>query len=296
MGKGKLAKFADMETYENVFQYPYSVIDNVPFEMRGHWREQYFHNDHPIVLELGCGKGEYTVELAKLYPDVNFIGVDIKGARMWTGATQALKEGLKNVAFLRTNIEIIERFFAEDEVQEIWLTFSDPQMKNPRKRLTSTYFMERYRKFLVDGGIIHLKTDSNFLFTYTTYMVEHNALPLLFRTEDLYGDHQCSARPKDACYQRDARMVNGPLAQRALATNGTQEWSMVNGQWSMFNAELLSIQTYYESMWIARGLNIKYMKWQLPRNVALEEPDVEIELDDYRSYHRTKRSSLNKAK
>ena len=269
MGKGKLAKFADMETYENVFQYPFSVIDNVPFEMRGHWREQYFHNDHPIVLELGCGKGEYTVELAKLYPDVNFIGVDIKGARMWTGATQALKEGLKNVAFLRTNIEIIERFFAEDEVQEIWLTFSDPQMKNPRKRLTSTDVMERDRKFLVDGGIIHLKTDSNFLFTYTTYMVEHNALPVLFRTEDLYGDHQWSARPKDACYQRDARM---------------------------FNAELLSIQTYYESMWIARGLNIKYMKWQLPKNVALEEPDVEIELDDYRSYHRTKRSSLNKAK
>ena len=258
-----------METYENVFQYPFSVIDNVPFEMRGHWREQYFHNDHPIVLELGCGKGEYTVELAKLYPDVNFIGVDIKGARMWTGATQALKEGLKNVAFLRTNIEIIERFFAEDEVQEIWLTFSDPQMKNPRKRLTSTYFMERYRKFLVDGGIIHLKTDSNFLFTYTTYMVEHNALPVLFRTEDLYGDHQCSARPKDACYQRDARM---------------------------FNAELLSIQTYYESMWIARGLNIKYMRWHLPHTVALEEPDVEIELDDYRSYHRDKRSSKDKAK
>ena len=269
MGKGKLAKFADMETYENVFQYPFSVVEHVPFEMKGHWREQYFHNDHPIVLELGCGKGEYTVELAKLYPDINFIGVDIKGARMWTGATQALHEGLKNVAFLRTNIEIIERFFSENEVQEIWLTFSDPQMKNPRKRLTSTYFMERYRKFLVDGGIIHLKTDSNFLFTYTTYMVEHNALPVLFRTEDLYGDHQCSARPKDACYQRDARM---------------------------FNAELLSIQTYYESMWIARGLNIKYMKWQLPKNVALEEPDVEIELDDYRSYHRTKRSSLNKAK
>ena len=269
MSKGKLAKFADMETYENVFQYPYSVVEHVVFDMQGHWHEQYFHNDNPIVLELGCGKGEYTVELAKLYPNINFIGVDIKGARMWTGATQALQEGLKNVAFLRTNIEIIERFFAEDEVQEIWLTFSDPQMKNPRKRLTSTYFMERYRKFLVDGGIIHLKTDSNFLFTYTTYMVEHNALPVLFRTEDLYGDHQCSARPKDACYQRDARM---------------------------FNAELLSIQTYYESMWIARGLNIKYMKWQLPKNVALEEPDVEIELDDYRSYHRTKRSSLNKAK
>ena len=258
MGKGKLAKFADMETYENVFQYPFSVVEHVPFEMKGHWREQYFHNDHPIVLELGCGKGEYTVELAKLYPDINFIGVDIKGARMWTGATQALHEGLKNVAFLRTNIEIIERFFSENEVQEIWLTFSDPQMKNPRKRLTSTYFMERYRKFLVDGGIIHLKTDSNFLFTYTTYMVEHNHLPIEYRTEDLYGNH--------------------------------------NSQFSILNSQLLSIQTYYESMWIARGLNIKYMKWRLPRTGTLSEPDVEIELDDYRSYHRTKRSSLDKAK
>ena len=254
MGKGKLAKFADMETYENVFQYPYSVVEHVPFEMKGHWHEQYFKNENPIVLELGCGKGEYTVELAKLYPQMNFIGVDIKGARMWTGATQALNEGLKNVAFLRTNIEIIERFFAENEVQEIWLTFSDPQMKNPRKRLTSTYFMERYRKFLIDGGIIHLKTDSNFLFTYTTYMVEHNHLPIEFRTEDLYG------------------------------------------QSSIFNSQLLTIQTYYESMWIARGLNIKYMKWQLPRTGSLEEPNVEIELDDYRSYHRSKRSSLDKAK
>ena len=271
MGKGKLAKFADMASYENVFQYPYSVVEHVPFEMQGHWHEQYFHNQNPIVLELGCGKGEYTVELAKLYPDTNFIGVDIKGARMWTGATQALNEGLKNVAFLRTNIEIIERFFSEDEVQEIWLTFSDPQMKNPRKRLTSTYFMERYRKFLIDGGIIHLKTDSNFLFTYTSYMVEHNHLPVLFRTEDLYGNNivQSSARPTDACYHRDARM---------------------------FNPQLLSIQTYYESMWIARSLNIKYMKWQLPRTGSLEEPDVEIELDDYRSYHRSKRSSLDKAK
>ena len=267
MGKGKLAKFADMASYENVFQYPYSVVEHVPFEMQGHWREQYFHNNHPIVLELGCGKGEYTVELAKLYPDMNFIGVDIKGARMWTGATQALKEGLKNVAFLRTNIEIIERFFAEDEVQEIWLTFSDPQMKNPHKRLTSTYFLERYRKFLIDRGIIHLKTDSNFLFTYTTYMVEKNGLPLLFRTEDLY--HLGNPR-KDL---GDPREIPSNL-----------------------DPNVLSIQTYYESMWIARGLNIKYMRWHLPHTVALEEPDVEIELDDYRSYHRDKRSSKDKAK
>jgi tRNA (guanine-N7-)-methyltransferase len=255
MGKGKLAKFADMASYENVFQYPYSVVEHVPFEMQGHWREQYFHNQNPIVLELGCGKGEYTVELAKLYPDTNFIGVDIKGARMWTGATQALNEGLKNVAFLRTNIEIIERFFAPDEVQEIWLTFSDPQMKNPRKRLTSTYFMERYRKFLVDGGIIHLKTDSNFLATYTNYMVERNQLPVELKTNDLYKE------------------------------TGNDAF-----------AEAASIQTYYESMWLARGLNIKYLKFHLPQEGALEEPDIEIELDDYRSYHRSKRSSLETAK
>lgn len=152
MSKGKLQKFAEMETFSNVFQYPYSVIDNTPFAMKGHWRGEYFHNDNPIVLELGCGKGEYTVGLAKLFPDVNFIGVDIKGARIYTGAKQALEENLKNVAFLRTNIEVIDRFFDTDEVQEIWLTFSDPQMKNPRKRLSSTYFMERYRRFLSDGG------------------------------------------------------------------------------------------------------------------------------------------------
>ena len=256
MGKGKLAKFADMETYKNVFQYPYSVVEHVPFEMQGHWHEEYFHNNNPIVLELGCGKGEYTVGLAKLYPNMNFIGVDIKGARMWTGATQALEEGLKNVAFLRTNIEIIDRFFSAGEVKEIWLTFSDPQMKNPRKRLSSTWFLERYRKFLSDGGFIHLKTDSNFLFTYTTYLVEKNKLPLVVKTTDLYQESENNSSLKEAA----------------------------------------AIQTYYESMWIARGLNIKYMKWQLPRTGVLEEPDVEIELDDYRSYHRSKRSSLDKAK
>ena len=274
MGKGKLAKFADMETYENVFQYPYSVVEHVPFDMRGHWCEQYFHNDNPIVLELGCGKGEYTVELAKLYPDRNFIGVDIKGARMWTGATQALNEGLKNVAFLRTNIEVIDRFFSENEVSEIWLTFSDPQMKNPRKRLTSTWFLNRYRKFLIDGGVIHLKTDSNFLFTYTTYLVEKNQLPVQERTDDLYGMAEANSSTKD----------------RSVALHS----SLFTLHSSLIEAA--SIQTYYESMWIARGLNIKYLKWQLPQAGLLEEPDVEIELDDYRSYHRDKRSSKEKAK
>lgn len=259
-----------MERYENVFQYPYGVVSDVPFEMKGHWRQQYFHNDNPIVLELGCGKGEYAVELARMYPDVNFIGVDIKGARMWTGATQAIEAGLKNVAFLRTNIEIIDRFFGEDEVQEIWLTFSDPQMKNPRKRLSSTYFLERYRKFLVDGGVIHLKSDSNFLFTYTSYVVDTNELPLLFRTTDLY-----SLVDEDGNVKVEGR--EGAPLHDADVRHAT------------------AIQTYYEKMWMERGIPIKYQKFQLPRAKQLVEPEVEIELDEYRSYHREKRSPKEKA-
>ena len=214
---------------------------------------------------MGCGKGEYTVGLARVYPNINFIGVDIKGARIYTGAKQALEEGLDNVAFLRTSIEIIDRFFSEDEVQEIWLTFSDPQMKNVHKRLTSTFFMNRYRRFLIDGGIVHLKTDSNFLFKYTTYMVNVNQLPVLFRTEDLYGNE---------------------LSEGRVAENQMDEKTR----------EILGIHTYYENQWIERGLNIKYMKFQLPREGELVEPDVEIELDDYRSFKRTKRSGLTTSK
>ena len=257
MGKGKLAKFADMASYPHVFEYPFSVVEDVPFELRGRWHEAFFKNQNPIVLELGCGRGEYAVGLARRYPDRNFIGVDIKGARMWSGATKSLKEGLTNVAFLRTNIEIIDRFFAPGEVQEIWLTFSDPQMKKATKRLTSTYFLQRYRRFLQPDGIIHLKTDSNFLFTYTKYVIERNHLPMEVCTEDLYG----SAATGDASSSLD-----------------------------------LSIRTYYEQQWLSRGLSIKYLRFRLPASGDLQEPEVEIPLDDYRSYNREKRSSLTTAK
>lgn len=252
MSKNKLAKFADMAEYEHVFEYPYSVADNREFEMKGKWNKEVFKNDNPIVLELGCGRGEYTIGLAKMFPEKNFIGIDIKGARMWSGATQAKQEGLKNVAFLRTNIEIIELFFGKDEVSEIWITFADPQMKKATKRLTSTFFINRYRKFLQQDGIIHLKTDSNFLFTYTKYMAEKNDAPVLFITEDLYGEG--------------------------------------------LNDKILDIKTYYEQQWLDRGLKIKYIKMQLPKKEVLEEPEVEIELDSYRSYNRSKRSGLETSK
>ncbi|NDV45918.1 tRNA (guanosine(46)-N7)-methyltransferase TrmB [Paludibacter sp. 221] len=186
MGKNKLAKFADLETYPHVFQIPSTALQSgSSFELKGKWNE-FFKNDNPIVLELGCGKGEYTVGLARLFPDKNFIGIDIKGARIWTGAKESFESGMKNAAFVRTNIEMINHFFAENEVSEIWLTFPDPQMKKTTKRLTATNFMKLYQQILKDKGIIHLKTDSNFMFTYTSEMVKANNYPVAFSTTDLY--------------------------------------------------------------------------------------------------------------
>lgn len=176
-----------MESFPHVFQYTFSALreQEKPFEWKGKWN-RFFQNDNPIILELGCGKGEYTVALAELFPDKNFIGVDIKGARMWTGAKDSFQKNLKNVAFIRTNIEIISAFFEKDEVSEIWLTFPDPQMKKVGKRLTSTRFMQLYQQFVKPEGIIHLKTDSNFMFTYTSEMVRANQYEILFQNNDLY--------------------------------------------------------------------------------------------------------------
>ena len=187
MGKNKLKKFGEMETFSNVFQYPYSVLMQQGFPLKGKWHSDFFGNGNPIVLELGCGKGEYTVGLAKRFPDRNFIGVDIKGARMWTGAKQAVTDNMPNVAFVRTNIELIASFFAPGEVSEIWITFPDPQMKKTNKRLTSVRFLNLYRRILEPGGIINLKTDSPFLYTYTRELVRLNGLPVEVDTDDLYA-------------------------------------------------------------------------------------------------------------
>jgi tRNA (guanine-N7-)-methyltransferase len=186
MGKNKLAKFGEMERFENVIQVPYKQLQAENFFLKGKWATDFFKNENPIILELGCGKGEYTVELAEKNPNYNFVGVDIKGARMYVGAKKALAGNLRNVAFLRTNIEIINHFFGDQEVAEIWLTFPDPQMKKTRKRLTSTFFLNLYQLFLKTDGILHLKTDSNFQYTYTSALVHLNQFEILAETNNLY--------------------------------------------------------------------------------------------------------------
>ena len=183
-----------MEQLDFVFQYPFSVLASEGFPLKGRWRE-HFGNDRPITLELGCGKGEYTVGLARLRADRNYIGIDIKGARMHTGATAAAREGLTNVAFLRTSIELLESFFAPGEVDEIWITFPDPQMKKPRKRLTSTRFLDLYRRVLRDGGTVRLKTDSPFLYTYTSLMLAASGITPEAETADLYASPLAAELP-----------------------------------------------------------------------------------------------------
>lgn len=242
MGKNKLKKFAELETFHCVFQYPFRTIQNEPFPLKGKWGQEYFGNSNPIVLELGCGKGEYAVGMGKKFPNKNYIGIDIKGARLWTGAKQVETQGITNVAFLRTSIELLEHFFAPGEVSEIWITFPDPQMANCNKRLTGTRFLGHYRKVIVPNGLVHLKTDSPFLYTYTHELVRLNALPTVIDTDNLYHS------------------------------------GLVD--------DILEIKTHYEQQWLERGLTIKYLQFHLPTEGELQEPEIEIEKDNYRSYNR----------
>ena len=192
MGHDKLRKFAENETFSCLLQpSAQELLADGYFNLRdhavkGHWAER-FGNDRPIVLELGCGKGEYTVALAERDPERNYIGVDIKGARLWKGAKYATEHGLPNVAFLRTRVEFISAFFAPGEVSEVWLTFSDPQYRSENSRLCSPLFLERYRNFLRPGGVVHLKTDSRFLHEYARAVCAANALQVLTCTQDLYA-------------------------------------------------------------------------------------------------------------
>lgn len=189
MGKDKHKRFLENEQFALLHQPTFDEVFSKDYHLKGQWHSQFFHNSNPIVLELGCGKGEYTVALARMFPEKNFIGIDIKGARMWRGAKTATEEQLPNVAFVRTRIEFIRSIFGKDEVSEIWITFPDPQMKSNRrkKRLTAAGFLNSYRTFLQPTGVVHLKTDSQFLHEFTKCIISENGLNQLVACNDIYG-------------------------------------------------------------------------------------------------------------
>ena len=221
MAKRKLKKFAEVSSFDNCFFLSFEQARDGGLPMKGKWHAEYFKNENPIVLELGCGKGEYTVGLAKRFPGKNFIGVDIKGNRIWTGAKTAIEEKMNNVAFIRTRIDFIDTCFSENEVDEIWITFPDPQPQKTRvrNRLTNMMFITRYQKILKKNGVINLKTDNEPFYEYTKEVVEENKFEVLDSTNDLYAD----------------------IAQRDEA--------------------LTSIKTYYEKKFSDLGFKICYLKF-----------------------------------
>ncbi|MFN8275595.1 MAG: tRNA (guanosine(46)-N7)-methyltransferase TrmB [Flavobacteriaceae bacterium] len=186
--KNKLKRFRENDTFNNVIQPTREALMQGDFALKGHWARDFFKNDHPIVLELGCGKGEYSVSLAERFPDKNFIGIDIKGARFWRGAKTAVESGILNVGFLRTQIELIEYAFATDEVDEIWITFPDPQIKYKRTkhRMTNADFLQRYKKILKKDGLMHLKTDSEFMHGYTLGLLHGLGHEVLYANHNIY--------------------------------------------------------------------------------------------------------------
>ena len=213
-----------MKSFEHVVKAPYKTIQGNDFFLKGKWRENFFCNDNPIVLELGCGKGEYSVEMAEKYPEKNYLGVEIKGARIWNGAKTALEKNLKNVGFLRTHIEIIGQFFGPEEVDEIWLTFPDPQMKKSRKRLTSTVFLKKYQPVLKKNGIIHLKTDSNFQYSYTSALVHLNGFEVIAKTDNLYESQILNDTLRIKTFYEKQWLSRGiPIKYLAFRLN-THEW------------------------------------------------------------------------
>lgn len=232
MGKNKLQRFDEMAEFEHVVQPKFEEVFKKDYKLKGKWAKDFFNNNNPIILELACGKGEYTIGLARKFPNINFIGIDIKGARMWRGALTAKEEGLKNVGFLRTRIEIIDSFFKEKEISEIWITFPDPQLKKPKKRLTSAIYLERYKKFLTDNGFVNLKTDNKELFFFTKEIAEQNQLEIHSAIEDIYNSPEIN--------------------------------------------ETLKIRTFYESMWLEKGLEINYIRFSLhPNSKTIINPPIE---------------------
>lgn len=225
MGHRKLKKFAEVEGFSNVFQSHIFPGDGVVFPLKGNWKAGYFKNNNPISLEVGCGRGEYTVELAKRFPERNFIGMDIKGARIWKGAKEALQDNLKNVAFVRNRIDFIENYFATGEISEIWIPFPDPYPSKEQKRLISPEFIERYRKIAPAGSIVHLKTDNHDLYEYALQQINTCHYPLIVCSENVYSD---------------------------AGNLGAERFALVT-----------QIQTYYEKMFLSSGLKIHYAEFSI---------------------------------
>ena len=269
MGHDKLRKFAENETFACLLQ-PSSrelLADGYArlrdHDIKGHWRERMFAgsaapDDGGIVLELGCGKGEYTIELAQRNPASNYVGVDIKGARLWKGAKYATQNALPNVAFLRTRVEFISAFFAPGEVSEIWLTFSDPQFRSENSRLSSPVFLERYRRFLKPGGVVHLKTDSRFLHEYTKAVCKVNGLELLACTDDLYGS-------LDGAGASGAELPAG--AAPSFAGDGTASFVPAD-----LKSAATAVQTFYEGIFLEQGYPITYMAFRIDHDGPFSAP------------------------
>jgi tRNA (guanine-N7-)-methyltransferase len=246
VGKDKIARWAEMETFKNVVQPKPDDETGKDHILKRNWKSEVFRNNNPIVLELGCGKGEYTVGLSELFPFCNFIGIDIKGARIWRGAKTATEKQLKNVAFLRTRIEFIDLFFGPDEADEIWITFPDPHpgKKNSNKRLTCPWFLNIYRNFLKDRGIIHLKTDNSDLYNYTLKLVGDNGLEILYSTTDMDLMRQGKISVPGNLYT----FPDDPVYMERTSEG------------------ILSIKTHYESKFLEKGLKINYLSFRLKKD------------------------------
>lgn len=211
MGKNKLARFEENKTFTNLFQHTDYDIRGAGFPMKGNWHRDYFKNDHPIVLELGCGKGEYTIGLAERFPEKNFIGIDRKGARLWRGCKDAFERKMPNVAFIRTKIDDIGSYFAEGEVSEIWVTFPDPQPKKERRRLVSPNFVSRYRQVIREDGLLHLKTDSRELYEYYLETIANQGWNLVANIEDIYGTESPSVLTEIQTFYEKMWLAEGKI-------------------------------------------------------------------------------------
>ena len=308
MGHGKLRKFAENETFKCLLQPSASeVMDKsdggfcvLDHPIKGNWNSNMFAKAQPIVLELGCGRGEYTIDLSRRVPSRNYIGVDIKGARLWQGAKYAVEHDLPNVAFLRTRIELIEAFFAPREVSEIWLTFSDPQLGSANKRLSSPVFLEKYRKFLAPGGRIHLKTDSRSLYEYTKAVANANGLNILAATTDLYNPNvpistshpQLDSDPNthrhpeldsesDAFRNSELDLESDAFRNPELDSESNRANAIPELDKETM-AALTDVQTFYERMFMKQGYKINYLCFTISHEGPFVAPS-DFDSDYWRS-------------